>query len=167
MRKNALSLLTASLFGLTLLSATVQAAPALAERRAIAAYQSDVYAGQLQAIQAAAGFEVPVEVQWDSLAIPGQAANFGLESFWTDVYFTPLTRALKAVTADDLGKQALAGKLKSIQVRYDEASAPASAYADGVQFDDGVLTVNFRPFTNPDDVDARAQAIQQALEDQL
>src|SRR5690606_34515596 len=114
MRKNALSLLTASLLGLSLLSATVQAAPSLAERRAVATYQSDIYAGQLEAIQAAAGFEVPVEVQWDSLVIPGQSANFGLDSFWTNVYFTPLAQALKAVAVDDMGKQALAAELKSI-----------------------------------------------------
>ena len=67
----------------------------------------------------------------------------------------------------DLLKQALAAELKSVRVRYDEATAPASAYADGVQFEGGVLTLNFRPFTNPDDLDARAQAIQQALEAKL
>lgn len=167
MRKNALSLLTASLLGLSLLSTAVQAAPSLAERRAIATYQSDIYAGQLEAIQAAAGFAVPVEVQWDSLVIPGQAAKFGLDSFWTDVYFTPLAQALKAVAVDDMGRQALAAELKSIVVRFDEETAPASAYASGVQFEAGVLSINFRPFTNPDDVDARAKAIQQVLEARL
>lgn len=164
MRKNALSLLSATLLGLALCAGSVQAAPGLAERRAIAAYQNDVYAGQLQAIQAAAGFELAVEVQWESIALPGQAASYAQDAFWTDVYFTPLTQALQAVAVDEMGRQALAEKLKRVVVRFDEQTAPASAYADGVQFEGGQLSLNFRPYTNPDDATARAQAIQQALE---
>ena len=63
-----------------------------------------------------------------------------------------------------MGKQALAAELKKIVVHYDEATAPGSAYANGVSFAEGVLTLNFVPYNNVDDVDARAAAIQKALE---
>lgn len=164
MRKSAVSLLSASLLGLALVAGSVQAAPSLAERRAIAAYQKDTYEDQLKAIQTAAGFEVPVEVQWDSIAVPDRSDRYADEGFWTKIYFTPLVKALQAVAADEMGREALGASLKKIVVHYDEATAPGSAYANGVTFADGVLTVNFVPYNNVDDVDARAAAIQKALE---
>lgn len=167
MRKKTMSGLSAALLGLLLTAGTLNvavAAPNLAERRAISAYQDGTYATKLKEIQAAAGFDVPVEVQWDSLALSGQEKNYADEGFWTQIYFTPLSKALAAVGVDELGKEALKDKLENIVVRYDEATAPSGAYADGVTFSAGVLTLNFKPYNNVDDVDARAEAIQKALE---
>lgn len=167
MRKKTMSGLSTALLGLLLTAGTLNvavAAPNLAERRAIAAYQTGTYAAKLKEIQAAAGFDVSVEVQWDGLALSGQEKNYADQGFWTQIYFTPLSKALAAVSVDELGQEALEDKLETIVVRYDEATAPSSAYADGVTFSGGVLTLNFKPYNNVDDVDARAEAIQKALE---
>jgi len=143
------------------------AEPSLAERRAITAYEQGVYVDQVKAIQAAAGYELPLDVQWNTIALPDQSANYAQDGFWTQIYFVPLQKALSAIAVDDMGKQALKAKLSKVVVRYDEATAPSSAYQDGVAFDGGVLDLNFRPFSNVDDVNARADAIRKALEAKL
>jgi hypothetical protein len=66
-----------------------------------------------------------------------------------------------------MGKQAVRAKLRKIVVTFEEATAPATAYENGVKFEDGVLTLNFRPFTNADDVSPRAEAIRKKLEAKL
>ncbi|MDR1229749.1 MAG: hypothetical protein LBK55_12230 [Azoarcus sp.] len=141
----------------------------LAERRAIAAYEKGPYVAILNDIQAAATFKVPVEVQWNTMARPGEAASYGDEDYWTNVYFVPLKKALAAVTVDDMGKKALTQALKKIVVRYDKATAPSNAYENGVEIKGGVLTINFHPYTNPGEsaIDSRAKAIQDALEKAL
>lgn len=139
----------------------------LAERRAIKNYQDAVYPGIKQQIDAAAGMPVPVEVAWDKIAIPGKAADFAEPGFWTDIYFTPLVNALKSITADDMGKQALAAKLKKIVITHDSATAPASNYDNGVAFKDGTFTINFHPYSNASDVKQRSDAMQKALEKAL
>ena len=143
------------------------AEPTLTERRAITAYEQGAYAGLLKDIQTAAGFAVPVEVNWASIALPGQSESYGNEDFWTKIYFVPLKTALAAVASDDMGKQAVKEKLKKIVIHYDAATAPGSAYGNRVSFKNGTLTLNFAPYTNPSDLEPRAKAIQKELESSL
>lgn len=142
---------------------SVQAEPTLTERRAIAAYQQGAFATYQKQIQAAAGFSLPLEVKWETLARPGEAEYYGKDEYWTKVYFIPLKDALTAVTADAMGKQALTAKLKSVVIQNIENDDV------GAVFKDGVLTLNYRPFSNVDEtpVKERTQQIQKALEDAL
>lgn len=157
------------LFLITVAGAFIQGAAALGlgDRRALESYQQTVYPAQLAAIQKAVGFELPIEVHWDAIAKEGEGANYQHEGYWTKIYFVPLIEALSKVAGDDMGKQAVKGKLKKVIVTFDDASAPSTAYINGVKFDGGVLTINFRPFTNVDDVKDRAEAIQLELEGKL
>lgn len=152
------------------LNAAVQAQEpklGLAERRAIKTYQENTYPALKKAIDDAAGFEVPVEVNWDAVAIPGQASTYNEEDYLTNVFFKPLTAALKDITSDAMGREALKNKLKKITLTYDAATAPISNYANGVKFDGSTLAINFRPYTNAGDVKDRTTAIQKALEAKL
>lgn len=137
---------------------------ALPERRALQTYQANTFPALQTRIRDAAGFEVPLQVQWEALAIRGQGANFNEPDFWTNVIFVPLEDALKATASDEIGKKALRDGLKSILVTYDPATAPASAYERGVTFEDGVLRINFQPFSNVSDRKDRADAIRKVLE---
>jgi len=139
----------------------------LAERRAIKEYQEKTFPGLQAQITQAAGFEVPVEVQWDAIAQPGDADKYASDDYFTNIYFTPLVDALKKITADDMGKQALKSKLKKVVITYNKGTAPASNYATGINFDSGTLTINFEPYSNAGDVTARADAIQKLLESKL
>ena len=154
-------------------TASVPAAePALAERRAVKEYQDGRFPAQLKAVQDAAGFAVPVEVEWNALAVAGESANYGKPEYYEWTIFGPLAAALRDVTRDATGLDALKAKLKKIVVTYDPATAPASNYAGGVSFSDGTLRVNFQPWVNSDgeggeNYKARTQAIRQALEKAL
>jgi hypothetical protein len=157
----------AAAMALVLLGASLPARSqemALPERRALAAYQEKIYPGLEKAIQDAAGFAVPIEVDWPSIVIAGQAQNFAHEGFWTNIFFVPIKDALAAVASDAMGKQALKDKLKKIAITFNEGTAPASNYANGVKFAGGTLSINFRPWSNTGDVKPRAEAIRKVLE---
>ena len=144
-------------------------APALAlpERRAIKQYQETKLPDLQKSIQAAAGFDVPLEVKWDAIARPGEGASYLQDDYWTNIYFKPLAAALKGITNDELGAKALKDKLKKIVITYDKKTAPVSNYPEGVSFEGGTLTINFEPFTNANDTDDRTKAIAGKLEAKL
>lgn len=164
-----LGTLAAGCFSLPVITSSDFSSPAFAqelnlkERRAIKAYEEKILPEHLKNIEAAAGFAVPVEIKWESLALKDQDENYSAEWYLTKVFFVPLSKALSAVTADSMGKTALKSALKKIVIHYDKETAPATAYEKGVSFSDGVLTLNFTPGTNADDVDSRAQAIEKVL----
>ena len=139
----------------------------LAERRAIAAYRQEKYPAIETGIQGAAGFAVPVEVEWDQLTLPGDAPYYARDDYFGKTIFEPLTAALRSITADAMGRDALRAKLQRIHIRYDEKTAPASNYANGLTFANGTLGINWRPYANPADVADRTQALTQLLEKNL
>ncbi|SFK55881.1 hypothetical protein [Methylorubrum salsuginis] len=139
----------------------------LAERRAIAAYRESRYPAQEKAIQEAAGSAVPVEVAWDQLTMPGDAQYYANPDYFEKTIFEPLAAGLKAIGTDKIGREALQAKLKAIRIRYDEKTAPASNYANGLRFENGVLDVNWRPFANVADFEDRVAAVTAVLEKTL
>ena len=74
--------------------------------------------------------------------------------------------AWKPITADDLGRKALADGLKKVVIHADE-DAPASNYAAGLKFEDGILSINWRQYANAADVKERTDAIRKLLESNL
>jgi hypothetical protein len=158
-----------TLLGAAIVLATISGASAeggLAERRAIAAYQQEKYPALLKAIQDAAGFAVPVEVNWDQLAVEGDAKYYADEGYFGKTIFEPLAAGLKEVGKDDMGREALKAKLKSIRVRYD-AKTSTTDYFGSMKFDGGVLDVNWRPYANTQDFKPRVDAVVKLLEKNL
>jgi hypothetical protein len=139
----------------------------LAERRAVSEYQEKTLPGLVQRINTAVGFEPTLEVRWNEIALPGDSERYNTPEYWTNIYFIPLIDALTNVARDDEGKKALKGKLKSIVIRFDPDSAPASNYVNGVRFENGVLEINYRPWSNADDIEPRAKAIVGVMEPKL
>jgi hypothetical protein len=134
----------------------------LAERRAAKQFETSQFPQLKKQIDEAAHFEVPVEVKWETLATDGSSHLY--EECWPKVYFKPLSEALKAICIDDMGREALKGGLKKVIIQ----NTQDVSYADYmVGFVDGVLTLDHKPTTNVDDVDARAKAIQTKLESAL
>ena len=160
-------LFASALLVLPVSNALAQSDGGLAERRAIVAYSKEVWPPLEHAIQDAAGFPVPVALDLKSLALPGYAQSYGSDDYLRKPIIDPLIQALSSITSDDMGKQALKEKLTSIVILYDEAKAPSSNYEEGVGFSNGVLTLNWKPFTNVDDLDPRVKAITTVLERNL
>jgi hypothetical protein len=133
----------------------------LAERRAVEHFKSEDYPGWKAKIDQAAGFDVPVEVAWDELAVVDYASSY--VTFFPKVYFQPMVDALTAVTADEMGKSAVRDGLKRIVVRNTHQYASTSGFA----FVGGVLTIDHKPDTNVDYGAERAQGLQKLLESGL
>lgn len=133
----------------------------LAERRAVEQFRNDDYPGWKSRIDEAAGFDVPVEVAWDQLAVDDYASSYA--EFFPKVYFQPLVDALKAITVDDMGKSAARNGLKKIVIQ----NAGGFYSASGFTFADGVLTIDHQPHANVDYGEERAKGLQQLLESGL
>jgi hypothetical protein len=131
----------------------------IAERKAAKQFEETHYVKLKKDIDAAARFEVPVEVDWASLAVEGYEHLY--EETWPKVYFAPLIGALRAICQDDLGRESLQGSLKRVVIRNTTGTSSASSVAT---FQDGVLTLDHEPATNVDQVEDRQEAIQKALE---
>lgn len=133
----------------------------LAERRAAERFKNEEFPGWKERIDQAAGFDLPVEVEWSELAVTDYADSYA--DFFPKVYFQPLVSALTAITVDDMGKEAAREGLSKIVVRNSEQ------YSDsrGFTFEDGVLTVDHRPYSNVDYADERAKDIQHLVEADL
>ena len=143
------------------------AALALPERRALKQYQETKLPDLQKNINAAAKFDVPLDIQWGAIAQKDQGASYLSDDYFTNIYFVPLANALKQVTNDAMGADALKAKLKKVVITYDQTTAPASNYPNGVKFENGTLTINFAPFSNSSDVEPRTKAIATGLESQL
>jgi hypothetical protein len=133
----------------------------LSERRAIKEFQDTLFPEIQKQVKEAAGFDVPLEVDWETLALQG-SSHLYLESF-PKVYFTPLVKALSEVTRDEMGREALKTGLKKVVI----ANKTGKYSASGFTFEQGVLTLDHEPCTNVDDITERAEAIQKMLEDAL
>lgn len=86
----------------------------LAERRVAAAYQKDKFPAWKQKLNEIAGYELAFEVNWDELVKEGF-----LDSYPNTIdynFFMPIEGALKSITADDLGREALKAKIKGIRI---------------------------------------------------
>jgi len=133
----------------------------LAERRAVARFRDEEFPQWQQRIQEAAGFEVPLDVDWDTFAQQGTANYLGQSL--GPVYFEPLTGALAGITIDDLGREALRDGLTRIVVTNSDRF---DGY-EGSTFVDGLLTIDARPAVNVSEVSTRRKGLQSLLENAL
>ena len=131
----------------------------IAERKAASQFEQNVYPRLKKDILEAAHFEVPIEVDWNSLTVEGYEHLY--EEAWTKVYFEPLVKALEAISGDEQGREMLRGTLQRIVIRNVGGHSSGSSMV-GLQ--DGVLTLDHQPVTNVDSVQERQEAIQKALE---
>ena len=131
----------------------------LAERRAAKDFETFRFQSLKAAIDKAAGFEVAMEVDWDSLATEGQAHLY--DDSWAKVYFRPLAEALSQICRDDLGKEALQDGLKSIKVQNRSGCYNGDNWA---HFSKGELVLDHEPCSNVDYVDERTNGLVTTLE---
>ena len=133
----------------------------LAERRAAKEFETNKYPELKKKVLEAAGFEVPVEIDWESLATADQAHLY--DEAWTKIYFQTLVDGFKQITIDQMGKDALKGGLKKIIIknRGGHYSAPSC-----FEFVNGVLTFD-HSLSNVDDINSRAEELKKLLESKL
>ena len=136
----------------------------LAERRAAKEFESYQYPGLKAEIDRAAGQEVAISVDWESLATDEQAHLYA--DSWPKVYFRPLAEALRQVGRDDLGKEALAEGLKTIKIQNRAGCYSGDRWAHFTK-KTGELVLDHEPCSNVDYVDDRVEGLVKALESEL
>ena len=129
----------------------------LAERRAVKNYSETEFPKMKAKIDAVAGFDVPFDIAWDTLAEDDYAHM--LEDSIPKVYFMPVLEAFREIAIDDMGKEALKEGVGSVVVRWTGEKT--------LDFEDGVLTIDHSPISNVDYWENRRDTLQKALEDAL
>ena len=131
----------------------------LAERRAAHEFEINVMPAFKARIDEAAGFNVPIEVNWEQISPAGESRLF--PECWPLVFFEPLAQGMKTVGRDKLGKEALQAGLKKVVIQNSFANYNSDNWAKIV---DGVLILDHDPLTNSPYVDPRTEALIKALE---
>jgi hypothetical protein len=117
----------------------------LKERRAVKAFQEQILPQVTEQINTIAGFEVQMNIQWESMVEEKYAHLY--QQTYLKIYFTPLIEALKTIAIDDFGKKLLKTGLKRVVVKNEgNIQNPAKGYA----LENGVLSINFDPVVTAD-----------------
>jgi hypothetical protein len=133
----------------------------LNERRAVEEFKTNHFPAFKKQVDQAAGFEVPMTVEWTTLAADGYSHLYN--ETYPKIFFEPLIAALKAVCSDQMGKDAVKGGLKKIVIH----NSGGNSGPTGFSFESGTLTLDHLPCTNVDDVSARTDGIKTLLENGL
>ena len=133
----------------------------LAEKRVLNQFALTVFPGLKQRVDEAAGFDVPLEVRWDTLAKDATYSSSWLTG-WPKIYFQPMIDAFQQICVDDMGKQALRTSLKRVVIQ-DTRDGYSSWWAT---FEGGTLTLDSM-FTNVDAVADRTRVLRDAIENGL
>jgi hypothetical protein len=133
----------------------------LAERRAVKEFMDNQLPAAKKAIDDAAGFEVEINADWESLAVPDYSHMY--TDCFLKVFFQPVEEAFKDICKDNMGKEALKSGLKQVVFKNtNEYSNPS-----GITFESGVLSIDHKTATNIDDVNDRKTHIIKLLEQKL
>lgn len=134
----------------------------LKEKRFTKEFQEEQYPALKQKIDTAAGFDVTLEIEWETL-FEDRFLHLYTDSY-PKIYFQPLIEAFTAISSDDMGKEALKeGLQKVVIVNKDDHHNPTHAYT----LENGVLQVNHSPILNADKVSERTEVLVDLLENNL
>lgn len=134
----------------------------LKEKRFTKEFQEEQYPALKQKIDIAAGFDVTLEIEWETL-FEDRFLHLYTDSY-PKIYFQPLIEAFTAISSDDMEKEALKeGLQKVIIVNKDDHHNPTHAYT----LENGVLQVNHSPILNADKVSERTEVLVDLLENNL
>lgn len=134
----------------------------LKERRFTKTFQEETFPGLKQQIDTAAGFEVEMLIEWETLFEESFVHLY--QDSYPKIYFIPLIEAFKAIASDSLGREALRTSLQKVVINnQDNHHNPSSAYS----FKEGVLEINHSPILNADKVEDRIEVLTELLENNL
>ena len=134
----------------------------LAEKRALKEFQEGALPELLSRVQTAAGFEIEIEIDWDSVAEEGWSHLYATHV--PAVYLEPLIEGLNSITADDLGRDALKETMTKIVIQNKAGCSNGDSWSS---FEGGVLVLDHDPNTNVEDTARRVKSLIGTLESGL
>ncbi|OHX65409.1 DUF6882 domain-containing protein [Flammeovirga pacifica] len=134
----------------------------LKERRAIKAFQEEQYPPLKEQINQFAGFDLPLEVQWETM-VEDRFAHLYHDTY-VKIYFKPLIEALKAICIDDFGKNLLQAGVQKVVIKNEgNIHNPETGYT----LENKILTINLDPVINADNMEPRISVLCDLLERKL
>ncbi|WP_196894899.1 hypothetical protein [Aureivirga marina] len=134
----------------------------LKEKRAIQNFKETKFEDLKTEVLNTLGFEVPMEVEWDSLAKDTKVDLY--REAIPAIYFQPQIETFKDICQDDLGKEAMKEVLKKIVIKNENDIWSATKWA---KFEDGVLTLDHETTSNMGNVEDRIYYLKELLENAL
>jgi hypothetical protein len=134
----------------------------LAERRIVHDFETNLFPGLKERVEKAAGFPIPLEVSWETLAVAGESRLYA--ECWSAIYFEPLIGALGYIGRDEMGHRALQSGLKKVVLQNVKGCVYGDCWATLV---DVVLTLDHESLTNASDVESRTKGLIGVLESSL
>jgi hypothetical protein len=109
-----------------------------------------------------AGFEILLEIQWETMTNEGGADQY--DENWTKIYFRPLIVALKDITRDAMGQEALRTGLKKVVIGNSSNNTSEDAWT---RISQGVLHLDYVADRYADYIDSRSKSLIEVLEKAL
>ncbi len=134
----------------------------LAQKRIIQDYQQNEFPKWKEQFNAVAGFDVPMDIKWDTMQDEGYSDKAMYFECYQQVYFRPLMNVMKHLCQDDMGKEAVKASLKKIVIDGTDGSGPHNS-----SFDNGVFLIKHKFHTNTDYENDRVKGWTKLLEDKL
>jgi hypothetical protein len=134
----------------------------LAQKRISQEFQEKMFEKWQKRIDKAAGFEVYVEVKWDTLLDETLDDKKTYFENYEAVYFQPLVEAIENVCEDDIGRAALKRKLKKVIVDGSEGYEPKDS-----TFENGILTIRHKFNVSVKKVKERSKEWTKTLSEEL
>lgn len=135
----------------------------LAQRRILKDFQDNAFPEWHNKLKAAIGFEVPIEIKWETMVDDAYENKDYYFEWYAKVYFQPLIETFQSICADAMGKEALQAALKKVVV---EADKNFSSYR-GTTFDNGVFHVKHSFYSNVDQIADRVTGWTKLLESKI
>jgi hypothetical protein len=126
----------------------------LAERRATKEFQDKALPGLRADLEKLAGKAIELDIHWEQLAKDDYASSF--TENWRKVYFQPVLNALKSITRDQIGKDAIRDGLRKVVICNTRGTYSADS---AISFTAGELTIDHDPCSNVDYVEERTNTI--------
>lgn len=134
----------------------------LAEKRAIEELKKGQFAEVVKNIKDITKFDVDVVANWDDFATHMDGRSDDISRYFMEMFGTTMVESLKAICADDIGREALQGVLKKITFKCD---SNASYSESGFSFANGEVVMNLTWSGN--DIEPRTKAMISLLEKSL
>jgi hypothetical protein len=121
-------------------------------------FKKKAYPSIHEEINSISGFNVTIEVDWESLSVKNWSHIFN--HAYKKIYFNPITNALKQFTSNEKKKKALSVMLKKIIIK----NTGKYFNSNGFSFNNGILIIDHQPQANIDDEKEREDYILQLFE---
>ena len=135
----------------------------LKEKKATKAFVSDRWPALEAQIKKAAGFDVNLSVDWDTLSGDEGTKAENFDAQWPKVYFEPLIEGLKQICCDEDCIEAVQEGVKEIKIHNVSGNYSANNW---VSFKGGVVTLNHE-MSNIDNVEERTKYVVKVIEKEL